>query len=191
MGADDHIFTAQEEIDHFHAIPWCARHLAAPDLVVVPAYSRTAKPRREDALMSTTLRTRDTIAAFVLFYPRSADEAALLPEIRALVTLGALLGGHPGLAHGGVVATLLDEMTSAVAPQARQSRHQTGLAPIMTAYLHVSYRKPVPLPQTYLLTARYKGAEGRKIFMDAFMEDEAGERVAEAEALFIQVRSKI
>lgn len=191
MAGSSDASTDEDEINHFKAIPWCAKHLDAPNLIVAPAWSRQMKPRFEDAFMSTVVHTKDTIPYFVVFYPRPEDETATLPEIKAFITLGVMMSGYGGILHGGVVATILDEITSFITPHARMRDHFPGDTPIVTAYLNTRYLRPVVVPQTYLVTARWKKTEGRKTFLEAFIENEAGQRVAEADSLFVEIRSKI
>lgn len=170
----------------------------------------------DDALFSTTLRTRDTIPAFVCFYPGPAeDRRAYLPRLRALVGLGALVAGYGGLSHGGVVAAVLDETLSLLAPAARwgawkksnrggggsgsggsggssgSQGSEQGLASVMTAYLNVRYHRPVRVPAAYLVTARLVRRDGRKVFVAGEMEDGGGAVVASAEALFVEAREKL
>lgn len=168
----------------------------------------------DDALFSTTLRTRDTIPAFVCFYPGpDEDRRAYLPRLRALVGLGALVAGYGGLSHGGVVAAVLDETLSLLAPAARwgawkksnrgrgggggsggssgSQGSEQGLASVMTAYLNVRYHRPVRVPAAYLVTARLVRRDGRKVFVAGEMEDGGGAVVASAEALFVEAREKL
>ncbi|CAN8102789.1 unnamed protein product [Discula destructiva] len=184
-------FIGDDDVNHFKAIPWCARHLAAPNLTIVPAFSRSPKPAFEDALISQTLRTRDTISAYALFYPRPQDEAAYLPEVKAFVTLGNLIGGYPGISHGGIVATLLDETLSFIAPGPRLRTYQQGAPEVVTAYLNTRFLRPVAVPATYLITVRLAKIEGRKTFVEGFIETETGQKVAEADALFVEMRQKL
>ena len=62
---------------------------------------------------------------------REGDEAVLT------VTLGSAFEGAPGRAHGGVVATLIDEAMGMVL-------HIVG-TPAFTGRLTVNYRAPTPL----------------------------------------------
>lgn len=107
------------------------------------------------------------------------------------MTLGNRVAGYGGVLHGGIVATLFDEVLSLVAPGSRWKGWKEGLAPVVTAYLTTTYLKQVRLPGTYLITVWVKKKEGRKIFVEGSMEDEGGVKVAGAEALFIEVREKL
>lgn len=179
------------EVAHFRAIPWCAKHLAKPGLTIVPAFSRSIKPNSEDALLSQTLKTRDTIMAYTCFYPRPKDELVNLPEVNAFITFGHLVGGYPGILHGGIVATVLDETLSFITPGARLRWQNQSAAEVVTAYLNTRYLKPVDIPGTFLVRVWLVKAEGRKMFVAGSIENEHGEKVAEADALFVEVRPKL
>lgn len=87
--------------------------------------------------------------------------------------------GPPGHAHGGVIATLLDEAMS-------KANRQFGVL-AMTRQMEVEYLKPVPLGVRLLLTGRHAGAEGRKHNCEAELTNEKGELLARGKALFIEV----
>lgn len=201
-----------DEVALFQSIPWCARHLASrPDLVVTPVFSRSPKRGAEDALLSQALKTRETVRAFVCFYPAGDNNSSnndgqtttavatpdtadtrLLPEVGVLVSLGTLVSGYDGVAHGGVVALLFDEALSLVHPGSRWRRDASaGPSGVVTAYLNTGYLRPVPTPGEYLIRVTLKKAEGRKVFVEAVMEDERGEKLARADALFIESREKL
>lgn len=220
-----------DDVAYFQSIPWCARHLASqPDLLVTRAFTRVRKPGVEDALMCNIFNTRDTVRAFVLFFPAgdfrdsyrdmfppapttttgtaaaaggapaakarapAPPDTRLLPEVNALVSLGPLVSGWNGVAHGGMVALLFDETLSLVHPGARWLRDGSpseGPVGIVTAYLNTTYLRPVSTPGEYLIRVRLKKAEGRKILVEAEMEDEKGEKLARAEALFIEMKAKL
>lgn len=191
MSTKKHSISDDEEVAHFRTIPWCAKHLAAPGLTIVPAFSRSSKPDLEDALLSQTLKTHDTISAYMCFYPEPKDELGNLPEVKAFITFGHLVGGYPGILHGGIVATVLDETLSFITPGARLRWQNPNASAPVTAYLNTRYLMPVDIPGTYLVRVWLVKAEGRKTFVAGSIENESGEKVAEADALFVEVRPKI
>lgn len=87
--------------------------------------------------------------------------------------------GAPGIAHGGAVATVLDDLFGFLL-------YLTG-APAVTRQLDVRYDSPVLLGATYELVARMVRAEDRKLFLEAEMRDPSGGSVAFASALFLRV----
>ncbi|MCJ1382611.1 hypothetical protein MMC17_005724 [Xylographa soralifera] len=100
--------------------------------------------------------------------------------------LGADLCGHPGVVHGGLLATILDEGMARCCFPALPS--QVG----MTANLTLNYRKPCPSERYVVLRAWTRDVEGRKAWVEGRVEslEVEGEATVfvEAEALFIEPR---
>ncbi|KXH66489.1 thioesterase superfamily protein [Colletotrichum salicis] len=209
--------SANPDVQHFLAIPWCAAHLNEPDTVRDTAPSRFPKQNTEDQLFSTTLNTADTIAAFLTFYKRPSSSASsdpttspsttsttpndagndaadpsptLIRQLKALLTLRSGVNGYPSVSHGGIVATILDETIGLVFPVNKSN----GLIPdaaYMTAYLNVTYIRPVRTPQTVLCVVEVTRVVGRKWWIEARIEDEGGEVLARAESLFVRLVEKL
>jgi uncharacterized protein (TIGR00369 family) len=87
--------------------------------------------------------------------------------------------GPPGHAHGGIIATLLDEAMS-------KANRQFGVL-AMTRQMEVEYLKPVPLGTRLLLTGRRTRSSDRKNHCEAQIENEDGVVLARAKGLFIAV----
>ncbi|KAK2613246.1 hypothetical protein N8I77_000170 [Diaporthe amygdali] len=187
----------EDEIRHFKSIPWCLKHLQPPntELIVTSAYSRSRKSNFEDSLFSETINTPQTLSHFILFYPRPSNPRTVLSEIKGLITLGNNLDGHPGICHGGIVATIFDEVLGYAAPGGRlHGEGENTRAPVpsyVTAYLNTTYLRPVRTPGTILVIARTTKAEGRKIWVEASMEDGEGNKLAKADALFVETKLKL
>jgi len=100
---------------------------------------------------------------------------------RGEVTFDALATGGPGVVHGGYTALVFDEITGMVSVA-----HE--LAPAVTRSLTVSYRKPVPIGEPILLTARLDCLEGRDLHITAEMRLAAGDALlASAEAIYRRI----
>jgi uncharacterized protein (TIGR00369 family) len=93
--------------------------------------------------------------------------------------LAARFAGPPGHAHGGIIATLLDEAMSKV------NRARGVLA--MTRRLDVDYLRPVPLGQPLTLTARHLETHGRRNHIEARLADASGDILAAAKAVFVTI----
>ena len=93
--------------------------------------------------------------------------------------LAGRFAGPPGHAHGGVIATLLDEAMS----KANRARGVVA----MTRQMEVEYLRPVPLAIPITLTARHTSASGRRHHCEAQLADDAGHVLARAEAVFVEV----
>ncbi|KAI1197933.1 HotDog domain-containing protein [Nemania serpens] len=102
----------------------------------------------------------------------------------AISYLGRELCGHPGIIHGGLLATMLDEGLArccfATLP------HKMGV----TANLNVNYRSPAKADSYVVLRATTTRSEGRKAWVEGRIETLVGEGetpvvLAEATALFV------
>jgi adenylylsulfate kinase len=101
--------------------------------------------------------------------------------------LGTDLCGHPGIVHGGLLATLLDEGLARCCFAALPNK--IG----MTANLNINYRAPAPASAFVVLRAKTTKVEGRKAWVEGRLETLVGEGekpvvLAEASALFIEPR---
>ncbi|KAI1755633.1 Thioesterase/thiol ester dehydrase-isomerase [Xylaria castorea] len=102
----------------------------------------------------------------------------------AISYLGNELCGHPGIVHGGLLATMLDEGLARCCFAALP--HKMG----MTANLNVNYRAPARADSYVILRATTTKVEGRKAWVEGRIETLVGEDetpvvLAEATALFV------
>lgn len=98
--------------------------------------------------------------------------------VRSAVTIEPRHEGAPGLAHGGIVAALLDDMSGAI-PRALGQR-------AVTASLQVDFAAPVVVGRPLAAEAWLEAFEGRKIRIVARLVDD-GTVVATGRALFLVV----
>lgn len=101
--------------------------------------------------------------------------------------LGTDLCGHPGIVHGGMLATILDEGLARCCFAALPNK--IG----MTANLNINYRAPAPAGAFVVLRAKTTKVEGRKAWVEGHLETLVGEGekpviLVEASALFIEPR---
>jgi adenylylsulfate kinase len=101
--------------------------------------------------------------------------------------LGMDLCGHPGIIHGGFLATMLDEGLARCCFPALPNK--IG----MTANLNINYRSPAPAGAFVVLRAKTTNVEGRKAWVEGHIETLVGEGekpvvLVEASALFIEPR---
>jgi len=93
--------------------------------------------------------------------------------------LGQRFTGPPGHAHGGIIATILDEAMGKV----NKLRNVVGL----TKNMSVEYLKPVPLGKPLTVTGREQHVEGRIHVNIAEITNEAGEVLSRSTGTFIAV----
>ena len=102
--------------------------------------------------------------------------------------LGSDVSGHPGLVHGGLLATMLDEGLARCCFPALPN--QIGV----TANLNVDYRRPAPAGAFVVLRAETIKVEGRKAWVQGRIETLPEEGVeptvlVEAKALFVEPKN--
>ncbi|KAL2822823.1 HotDog domain-containing protein [Aspergillus cavernicola] len=195
-----------EPSSHFQSIPWVSHLLNDPLFTTIPIPSRITKSSTEDSFFSTTLNSASTIAACLMQYRRpsspspstktpSSPNAIPTTELRIFCTLGAALNGYPGVLHGGMVATLLDEAMGLIL-SLKLGGGEPGQEGPVTAYLNTRFVRPVVTPGTVVVSGRIveiKGDRKWKIVGDIRDGEGDGDAgvLAEAECLYILPRSKL
>lgn len=92
--------------------------------------------------------------------------------------LSELFQGYPGIAHGGVIATLLDAaMTHCLFARGVKA---------VTGDLRIRYRKPVPVGRTVAVRASVKDESPPLYVLVAELKQD-GETLVTAEARFMQI----
>ncbi len=102
-------------------------------------------------------------------------------QVNAEYTVPARYQGYPGVVHGGIVASMLDEVTSRTVFRGDPPRY------VVTARLSVRYRKPVPVETPLKLTGRLVEDKGKVITVAGEITNQAGTVLAEAEAVLVEV----
>ncbi|QSS60447.1 thioesterase [Histoplasma capsulatum] len=106
----------------------------------------------------------------------------------AMLYLGSDVSGHPGIVHGGLLATILDEFLARCCFSALPN----GIG--VTANLNIDYRSPALAGSFFVVRANTVKVEGRKAWVEGRIEtlpDEGREPlvVAQAKALFVEPKN--
>lgn len=109
------------------------------------------------------------------FYDNGKD------EVRASYTVPEHFQGYPGMVHGGVVATMLDELLG------RAVMAQDPTYFMVSAKLTVRYRKPVPIGQPLQLLGKVLRRRGRISTSQAEIRLADGTLCAEAEGTLVHL----
>ena len=87
--------------------------------------------------------------------------------------------GWKGIAHGGIIATILDEvMAWAVISLGHAA---------LTAALEIRYRSPMFIGKSYRAIAKVKEGKNRKFIVESFIEGIQGDKIAEAKGVYVRV----
>ncbi|GAC1541654.1 MAG: PaaI family thioesterase [Candidatus Velthaea sp.] len=107
-----------------------------------------------------------------LRFERDGDEGA-----RGSVTLDSKFQGYRGIAHGGIVMMLLDEVMA----------HASGMVgeKAMTASVSVRFRKPVPTGEPLTLRGKVLWQRRSVLSIEGVVIDANGEILASAEGSFV------
>lgn len=100
-------------------------------------------------------------------------------EVVADYAFGPAHSGAPGIAHGGTVAALVDDLLGYTLYLVRE--------PGVTRRLEVDYLKPVLVGTTYTLRGRVDRRDGRKIFCSCEGTAADGTVAFRAQGLFVVV----
>ncbi len=87
--------------------------------------------------------------------------------------------GAPGIAHGGAVATVVDDLLGYLLYVVRK--------PGVTRKLEVEYLKPVLLGRPYEVRGRVESVDGRKIWVSCTGKDSEGVPTVRGSGLFLEV----
>lgn len=100
-------------------------------------------------------------------------------RIRGRFQLSADYQGATGFIHGGIIATLLDEVMS------KANRFRKARA--VTAELNVEYLKPVRVGEDLLVEGWETDAEGRNLFLQGEIRDANGNLLARGRGRFVDL----
>jgi uncharacterized protein (TIGR00369 family) len=89
--------------------------------------------------------------------------------------------GYPGIVHGGITATILDELVGRAVLADRQNKF------MVSAKLNIRYRKPVPLGEPLDLMGKVTRRRGRIATSRAEIRLQDGSIAAEAEATLVRL----
>jgi uncharacterized protein (TIGR00369 family) len=102
-------------------------------------------------------------------------------EVTCDLTVTSKHQSYPGLVHGGVIASILDETGGRTAMIGDHNRS------FVTASLQVRYRKPVPLETPLRAVGKLVRRQGRRVLAHAEIRSPADEVLAEADLLLVDM----
>ncbi|MDR3271558.1 MAG: PaaI family thioesterase [Peptococcaceae bacterium] len=98
---------------------------------------------------------------------------------KAEIVLRENYEGYPGVVHGGIITTMLDEIMAKAVYRRLSAR-------VVTADMHVIFRAPARVNEVLRLSGYVRRSEGRKYYTYGTVEKD-GTLLAEAKGLFIRV----
>ncbi|KAL2821039.1 HotDog domain-containing protein [Aspergillus granulosus] len=182
------------------------------DYLEIPTYSRLFKPATgEDGFFASTLASAITIPTVRTLRlkklqaslpsqpppwpsPTSPPVPIAVPgaDLVMLLTLAPPgVCGHPDTAHGGVLATIIDEAMSLgvtlYAPEAGEAGRSGRIrSKMFTAQLDIRYKKPVAVPGEVAVRVSVLAKQGKKVWVRAQAVQD-GEIMVDAVAFWVLV----
>jgi acyl-coenzyme A thioesterase PaaI-like protein len=106
-------------------------------------------------------------------------------EVKATYLVSDSFQGYPGIVHGGVLASMLDEVASRAAMTGEPTRFR------FTAKLEIRYRKPAPIGEILHLHGWIVEDKGSRAIAKADIRLEDGTLLTEAEALLADYPAEV
>lgn len=174
----------------------------------IPQCFNPASPRHDQFIGSCLSRNNKTIGSYndtksppplrhMLSLFRPSDPSHLddplrhISRVASLFALGESTSGYQGVLHGGLTATLLDESLSIV-HEINTALGKMGYvfaAINVTASLNISFMAPIATTESIVcVTAWIEEIQGRNTIMKAELTNSAGDKLVEAESVFIAVQ---
>ena len=171
---------AQEVNDHLRLHPEAVKLRSNPDFTESRPHLKIPESLRERSLTAGTLAGPNKIVVPPFIFSEREGKSLV-----SLMYLGSDICGHPGIIHGGLLATLLDEGLARCCFPALPNK--IGV----TANLNIDYRAPAMADSYVVLRAETVKVEGRKAWVEGRIETlpEDGKEpvvLVEAKALFIE-----
>ncbi|OQV04293.1 hypothetical protein CLAIMM_09199 [Cladophialophora immunda] len=172
---------AREVDEHIKNCALAQSLRANPDFVESRPHLKIPEEMRQHNLTAGTLSGPGMIVV-PPYYFNEKDGKSMVQ----IFYVGTDVSGHPGIVHGGFLATMLDEGLARCAFPAMPNK--VGV----TANLNINYLKPTMAGQFLVLRAKTTKVEGRKAWAEGWIESlevaegEEAVKLVEASALFVE-----
>lgn len=171
---------SQEIDEYIRSHPMAEALRSNPDFTESRPHMKIPEAFRARSLTAGTLAGPNKIVVPPYFFNERGGKS-----IVSLMYLGSDICGHPGIVHGGMLATILDEGLARCCFPALPNK--VGV----TANLNIDYRAPARAESYAVLRAETVKVEGRKAWVEGRIETlptDGKEPVVlvEAKALFIE-----
>jgi len=123
----------------------------------------------------------DVITDAIEVTPEERLEYHKAAKLHCPFIANATLQGHAGIVHGGFLSTIMDNLLGCL------SFIVSDFSAAVTAYLNMTFKKPVEVGKEYIAIVEVEKIEGRKIFFKGRIMDLQKTVYCTAESLFIKV----
>jgi acyl-coenzyme A thioesterase PaaI-like protein len=199
-----------ELLEAFAPLTWAVPLLESQDWKWRPRDRHTKPGERADAFARDILRSWDCASDWVEAYQKPAPGTTVVKKALLLCKYGTGFSGYPGICHGGVVMTLMDEALGSAMVACESERvgggSWVGVDPeykkmveqglpleellkgyCVTAKLDVKFLRPVPCPGVVGVETDVLEDNGSMMKMRAVMKDANGTPLMQVDGLYVRV----
>ncbi|KAK2027845.1 thioesterase superfamily protein [Colletotrichum zoysiae] len=172
------------------ALAWCRTLLTRPGVTIFTPQSRDPKNTNpHDRFFGKTLNHKEAIPACVCFHPESPGKS-VITELSILFALSRGVDGYPGIAHGGMVAVLIDEVLGVLIQRNMDTGRDDPVFRMntVTSSMDIKYLQPVTTPGVVLGVGQIKGIRGKRILLRAILKDSNGVDLVTCDSVWIGIR---
>lgn len=175
--------------EHFRQFPWCVKIYENSALLPVITVNQHSWSDVPSTFMWLCLGAPDALLAAQSFWkvgdtlPESPPDKRT--ELWTLYSFGRAVESFLHVAHGGFLASLLDQQTGSIV-----ITHPISTNP-RTVSSTIKYHRALRTPGAVLCRSWISKVEGRKVWAKAVLEDGNGALVAEMEALWNSLRASL
>ncbi|GKT40646.1 versatile peroxidase VPL1 [Colletotrichum spaethianum] len=171
------------------ALPWCRALLTRPRITTFTPQSRDPENTNpHDRFFGKTLNHSEGIPACISFYPESSGKA-VITELSTLFALSQGTDGYPGIAHGGMIAVLIDEVLGVLIQINMDTDRDDPVFKMntVTSSMDIKYLKPITTPGVVLGVGQIKEIRGKRLHLRAIIKDSSGVNLATCDSVWIGI----
>ncbi|OLN93232.1 Acyl-coenzyme A thioesterase THEM4-like protein 2 [Colletotrichum chlorophyti] len=175
--------------DELQVLPWCRALLSAPGTTTfIPESRDPENANPHDRFFGKTLEGPKGIPACLSFYSETPRKS-VITELSTLFALSCGVDGYPNIAHGGLVAVLIDEILGVLI---QRNMFVDADDPVfkmntVTSSMNIRYLKPIITPCVVLGVGNVKEIRGRRLMLSAVIKDSNGVDLATCDSLWIGI----
>ncbi|CAI0643954.1 unnamed protein product [Colletotrichum noveboracense] len=178
-----------QSLDDLKALPWCRTLLSAPGVATFIPPSRVPENTNpHDRFFGKTMNNSSGIPTCICFH-NEAPGKSVITEMSILFALSRGIDGYPHIAHGGIVAVLIDEVLGILIQRNMDTDRDSPVFRMntVTASMDIKYLKPVTTPGVVLAAGQIKEIKGKRIYLRATVKDSNGVDLATCESLWVAI----
>ncbi|KAK2001544.1 thioesterase superfamily protein [Colletotrichum falcatum] len=178
-----------QTVGEIEALPWCRDLLTRPGVITFTPQSRDPENTNpHDRFFGKTLNHSEGIPACVSFYSESPGKS-VITELSILFALSQGVDGYPSVAHGGMIAVLIDEVLGVLIQRNMDTERDDPVFKMntVTSSMDIKYLRPITTPGVVLGVGQIKEIRGKRILLGAVVKDSNGVDLVTCDSVWIGI----